>query len=150
MGEAETLRRIVADSATLWDRLNRGYSPEWDADSELIARQRLARWKERAARGDAAWFAKRLAWLNIQEAQALEVLGRVRAEDFLPAWTRSFASAMDAPAEVGGQSTHPFGDVLSPFVAAGRAMVSDQAKSVFSTAAWSALEDDLLRQLSYV
>ncbi|HJQ27219.1 MAG TPA: type 2 lanthipeptide synthetase LanM family protein [Blastocatellia bacterium] len=151
--EDHRLRRIVAEAATLWQRLAGDYLPVRDDESTSLAQARLAQWQERAARGDATLFQRRLAWLDTTPEVALDALGKVHFIGELPSWSHIFHEAMAAAAEASQSnqsSRHPFGDLLLPFALIARQRLAHVCRAVFSPEILDKLTDDLLRELSYI
>ncbi|AKQ64444.1 Lanthionine biosynthesis protein LanM [Myxococcus hansupus] len=151
--EEAAVRRIAARASTLWERLEGGYVPEDDPESLRLASERLGRWRDKAAGGDARLFQKRLDWLGTSSRQVLPLLGEVRLEGALPAWTRTFRRAMALRREAGqgGQGREiPFVELLRPFAEVARELLSFECQAVFTDAAFDDLMEDLLRELSHV
>jgi type 2 lantibiotic biosynthesis protein LanM len=146
------LRRIAAEAAPLQDRLRGLVTPDPGPESARRAEARLGQWRRKAAGGDAELFARRLSWLGLTPERALALLGDVRLEGDLPAWTGVLARALDAAPAAGAPRArrHPFDSVLLPFLAAGRAALAPACQARLTAGALDDLEDDLLRELSLV
>lgn len=144
------LARIAADAATLAERLGPDWRPDDGADSLALAGARRARWLDRAAAGDAAAFADRLGWMGVTPDEVLPRLGAGHLAR-LPGWTALFADAMaQGGAAYVEAARHPFGPVLTGFVAAAAARLPAAWHAAFGAAAQSTLIDDLLTKLSYL
>lgn len=116
------IRDIAARASTLFERL-RGACTPVSADH---AARRLETWRGKAAKGDRAQFARRLAWLGTSEADVLPLLGHVRADGALPSWTTILEDALarDSGADPvpPSQQDIPFVDLLRAFVPADHGM----------------------------
>ena len=150
VGADPRLAHIVADAAPLSDRLSANWIPDEGAESRELAASRLARWRDRAAKGDNALFRRRLEWLGLTLETALSRLGPGTYRE-LPAWSRIFAAAMQRKSPpLEGADKHPFGCVLAGFAAEAVARLARSCGRAFAPAATASFLDDLLAQLSYL
>ena len=94
------LRWIVAESMTLSERLDADIVPGGSGPTAGVAGERLRKWRNRVANGDAARFDRRLRWDGLDTESALGLLGpvRMKAAGSLPAWARFLDAAMSDPA----------------------------------------------------
>ncbi|KFE64364.1 type 2 lanthipeptide synthetase LanM family protein [Hyalangium minutum] len=153
LAEEEAVRRIAARASTLWDRLEGAFVPEEGPESAQLASERLAKWRAKAAGGDERLFQKRLEWLGTSPQKVRPLLGDVRLDGPIPAWTRTFqrAMALRRPAGPGGQAApFPFGELMLPFVEAGKELLAPECRAVFTAEAFDHLLEDLVHELSYV
>ena len=98
------LRRMVEESMTLSERLGGAVVPGGSGRSSGTAGERLRKWRDRVANGDAARFERRLRWDGLDVESALRLLGPVRLRDPhpLPGWaglleTAGSATGVDTP-----------------------------------------------------
>lgn len=151
---ARSLRLIAAGASTLRERLAGRYAPREGGASAELARERLDRWRKRAARDDPALFERRLSWLGLTPQEAARPLGDVSLEGELPSWARVLAESLEAAREASGERAgacrHPFGDVLAPFARTGLDMLAPACRRLFTPQTFDALRDDLLQTLSHV
>lgn len=113
---------LVARASTLNERLASGFVPhEADPDTGRIA-ERLARWREVVARGEAARFERRLAFGGLRPEALQVALGDVRLTPGqpLPAWSTTLRALVEATAAhpftglVAQQDARPFEDLFVP------------------------------------
>jgi hypothetical protein len=157
---------IAARASTIAERLAGGCSPEPTLDAALhdAARSRLAAWKQSAAAGDAALFARRLADQGFDDDAVLPLLGPVRLPDGapLPSWAQTFqwvvaalgGSATATPAAEPDEPALPFEDLFRPVAAAARARLADRLGETWdrllTDKARAGLERGLVRRLGVV
>ena len=98
------LRWMVEESMTLSERLGGAVVPGGSGRSSGTAGERLRKWRDRVANGDAARFERRLRWDGLDVESALRLLGPVRLRDPhpLPGWvglleTAGAATGVDTP-----------------------------------------------------
>lgn len=98
------LRWMVEESMTLSERLGGAVVPGGSGRSSGTAGERLRKWRDRVANGDAARFERRLRWDGLDVESALRLLGPVRLRDPhpLPGWvglleTAGSATGVDTP-----------------------------------------------------
>ena len=98
------LRWMVEESMTLSERLGGAVVPGGSGRSSGTAGERLRKWRDRVANGDAARFERRLRWDGLDVESALRLLGPVRLKDPhpLPGWvelleTAGAATGVDTP-----------------------------------------------------
>ena len=98
------LRWMVEESMTLSERLGGAVVPGGSGRSSGTAGERLRKWRDRVANGDAARFERRLRWDGLDVASALRLLGpvRLKAPHPLPGWaglleTAGSATGVDTP-----------------------------------------------------
>jgi type 2 lantibiotic biosynthesis protein LanM len=160
------LRAVAARASTIAERLARGCIPEPTLDGAFreAARSRLAAWKQSAAAGDAALFARRLAEQGFDDDAVLPWLGPVRLPDgaALPSWAQTFqwvvaalgGPAVAAPPAGPDEPAVPFEDLFRPVAAAASARLADRLGDrwdrLLTDAARAALERGLLRRLAIV
>ncbi|MGH7268449.1 MAG: type 2 lanthipeptide synthetase LanM, partial [Candidatus Rokuibacteriota bacterium] len=163
----EDLIRIVERSSTILDRLGSGFVRSASARDVFAAEERLACWRARAARGEPERFARRLAWLGIDEGVARHVLTGVTLAPgrALPPWAQTLADIVQAVGRlgVGGEpeldsivdpaEPIPFEDLLLPAIQVARRRLTalvGPARNLLSADAQRTLERDLLAHLSYL
>jgi type 2 lantibiotic biosynthesis protein LanM len=136
------LTRIVADAATLADRLG----PDWRPAGGDGAR--LDRWRDRAAHGDDAGFAERLRWLGTTPEAAAERLGEGGLAE-PPAWAAVFTDAMEAMEADHLEGAHlPFQPVLAGFVSAAKSRLTPDFAAALAPQAQATMVEDLVNTLS--
>lgn len=167
---------IARRASTLADRVADLAATPTPPTRPHIAEERLQRWHELAAGGDAQRFAQRLAWDGLDAAMVQRVLAgeHPASSGPLPAWAHTFAAALQAAATVGG-ATHehahregrtsagvvdrsldsadpiPFEELLLPFLLVGRqrvAALAGGAYDLLAEAAHVSLERSLLHRLA--
>ncbi|MEA2163992.1 MAG: hypothetical protein QOK37_2119 [Thermoanaerobaculia bacterium] len=124
---------LVARASTLFDRLGGGYAP---ASTER-AEARLDAWCKKAANGNEAQFARRLAWLGVTSESVLPLLGEVAIDGPLPTWAAILDEALQRDAPSTQPEREPFAHLLRAFVPRG-------------VDAPTELVDDLIQRLSYI
>ncbi|MCP3101661.1 type 2 lantipeptide synthetase LanM family protein [Myxococcus sp. K15C18031901] len=147
------VRRIAARASTLWERMEGAFVPDDGPESVRLASERLGRWRDKAAGGDARLFQQRLDWLGTTPRQVLPWLGEVRLEGALPPWTRTFRRAMALRRTVGKRtqgSALPFVELLRPFAEVARELLDLECHALLTEAAFDDLVEDLLHELSHV
>jgi type 2 lantibiotic biosynthesis protein LanM len=153
LAEDEAVRRIAARASTLWERLQGACVPVESPESTRLASERLGKWRNKAAGGDAQLFQKRLDWLGTSLEKVQGLLGEVQLQGELPGWTRTFRRAMAARRTVGqgrAPGAFPFREVLLPFVEAAQELLVPECRAVFTAEAMDNLVEDLVHELSYV
>ncbi|EAU66483.1 type 2 lanthipeptide synthetase LanM, partial [Stigmatella aurantiaca] len=153
LAEEEAVRQLAARASTLWERLAGDFVPEEGPESARLASERLGKWRDKAAGGDAQLFQKRLDWLGTSPQQVQALLGEVRLKGALPAWTQTFRRAMAARRTAGQgrhPSTFPFSELLIPFAEAAKGLLIPECRAVFTPEAFDSLVEDLIHELSYV
>jgi len=141
-------------AATVAERLAAGWHPEEGPEAAARANALMALWAERSARGDAAAFARRLAWDGLDP----DALRRVLTPGHLPggpAWLSTFREISEIAAsgsvEVDDapwrdpEEPIPFEDVLVPWVEAARRRCHG---AELAPEAWHDLQRWLARRLS--
>ncbi|MEH1830137.1 MAG: type 2 lanthipeptide synthetase LanM [Nostoc sp.] len=158
----QELTEIVERSSTLEERLGNGFVGDADYSSDRAIQMRLDRWCDVAARGDAATFAKRLAWDNLSLETLHPILGSVKLHHPLPSWTNTLNAVMrslsivPAQSEVADRCLHPesliaFQEVFIPVVQVARQQLIQQTgklHTLLSDNAHAGLEHSLLTRLS--
>ncbi|MET0403484.1 MAG: type 2 lanthipeptide synthetase LanM, partial [Cystobacter sp.] len=152
-GEETFLRELAVRAATLWERMEGPFVPEPSAEGRALALERLGRWREKAAGGRQDLFERRLAGVGVSPERAQGALGCVRLEGPLPAWTQTFARALDAARRPEGDGARrwglPFEEVLAPFCRAALSQLEPEVRAPFTHEAFECLVGDLLGELSY-
>ncbi len=144
--------RIVARASTLWDRIGGGYRPAVGEDAP--ARDRLVRWIDRGANGEAESFRRRLDWLGLGRDDVLPLLGDVELEGPAPAWAAVLDEVLSGAEDpdwsnaeaLGG---HPFADLFASFAASGLRRLEPGTQGAFAPTALADLVGDLVRALSF-
>src|SRR5205809_26975 len=97
----QELSRLVAQSSSLSERLDPGFSPGELSPDNRGVESRLARWRQNAAKSDLEPFARRLAWDRLDEDAVRRALGSMRLDDdqHLPAWTHTLNGILEIVAE---------------------------------------------------
>lgn len=149
-GSDEALRELAAKAATLWERLDGRYVPLPGAEGRRLALERLDRWREKAAGGRPELFERRLSWCGVSSQRALEVLGELRLEGPLPAWTRTLKHALRLTASGSRTRGLPFEEVLAPFAEAAVSLLEPSVRAPFTPEAFDTLVGDLMTELSYI
>ncbi len=105
------LRWMVEESMTLSERLGGAVVPGGSGHSSGTAGERLRKWRDRVANGDAARFERRLRWDGLDVESALRLLGPVRLKDPypLPDWI----GLLEAAGTATGVDT-PFDRAVAP------------------------------------
>jgi type 2 lantibiotic biosynthesis protein LanM len=155
----QELAEIVERSSLLDERLGDNFVEDIVNSSDRVIQARLDRWCNVAARGDAAIFAKRLAWDNLSLDALHSVLGGVKLDHPLPAWTNTLNAVMRslaAHSESVDRCLHPeapiaFQEVFIPVIQVARQQLIQQVgkrHSLLSDNAYAGLEHSLLARLS--
>lgn len=174
MNNDASLRSIVEKSAFLYERATRRFVAEPPGEAGLqIARDRLAAWREQAARGEAPYFEKRLSWDGLDLASAERLSGEVRLHESepLPGWAGYLAailagsSSLRSASPVQLEQTFsrlpylsasdpvPFEHVLVPFVEHASERLQNEAGArwaLLSPDAQVRLQRHLLKTLSWI
>jgi len=153
LAEEEVVRRMAARASTLWERLEGAFVPEESPESARLASERLGKWRDKAAGGDAQLFQKRLEWLGTSPQKVQALLGEVRLVGELPAWTRTFTRAMAARRTAGQgrrADAFPFSELLLPFMEAAKDLLGPECRAVFTAEAFDSLMGELVHELSHV
>ena len=96
MLDQSALRWLVAESATLWERLEgKRVTPDPDSSASNLAARRLSKWRERVAMGDESVLAARLRLDGIERGAVLAAMGpvRLRKQASLPPWAELIQEA---------------------------------------------------------
>ncbi len=155
------LIKIIEQASTIAERLSSNFvSDPTIADEKAIA-QRLARWSQVIAQGDAEQFNKRLAWDNLDLDTVKAVLGEVKLAQpaHIPQWAKTLKAAMETPfaaetVKTSDQSEPeaiPFEELYLPFVSVAKERLSKLAGSSYhrlSSECHKTLELSLLTKLS--
>ena len=154
------LRWLVEESMTLSERLGADVVPGDSGPTAGVAGERLRKWRNRVASGDASRFDRRLRWDGLDTESALRLLGPVRRKvaESLPAWAHFLDAALSDPRGAveppGGvfdaDAPQPFEELLWRLVpeAARRARASlGPCRDRLSPAAGLDLERGLLRRI---
>lgn len=145
-------------ASTVPERLAAGWIPDEDPEAVERAGRLLALWAERSARGDAAAFARRLAWDGLDPDALRRVLtpGRLTTGGSPPPWVSTFLEISELAA--GGSvrpedalwrdpgAPIPFEEALVPWVEAARRLRGETAE--LAPEAWRDLERWLATRLS--
>lgn len=138
------LRRMVEGASTPEERIEGPFDP---VESAGTGGERLRRWRERVAGGDARRFRRRLRGEGWSEAEARRALGpvRLRAGASLPGWASIVAEAAALSAEAGEP-------LLAPFVQVARRRLAEAGPRPpgypVSAPALAQMEAALLRALA--
>jgi type 2 lantibiotic biosynthesis protein LanM len=154
----EALEGVAARAATLEERLNRpALAP--DSDDPTIHR-RLDRWREKAAKGDEALFARLMELRGLNAGRVRAALGPARPlkDAALPGWTEWFLAGVGAaesqPASPGNSAEAeplPFERLFLSFARAAAERLrtaAGPACNLLSEVAHQELERALLRRLT--
>jgi type 2 lantibiotic biosynthesis protein LanM len=159
----DDLRAIAGRASTIDERLaGLVVVEEPNSAAEREHAHRLhSEWRQAAADGDDALFARRLSRDGLDEKAALRLLGRARlsAGSPLPEWAKTFQRCLSEgdgrsppPPHVEGADPEPFEELLWPFVVAARRILAERAgdrlNRLFAPNAILALERGLLRRLA--
>jgi hypothetical protein len=132
--DPDALRELVAQASTPFERLNGAFVSCPGPAHDPLLEARPAQWRQVAAAGDGAQFARRLAWEGLDETAARRALGpvRLKAECPLPRWAATLDHLLQdlpPPALPGGDGESarprflhpeerlPFEELLAPVVA---------------------------------
>ena len=163
------LVEIVERASTVDERLSGEFLPAEGIHADAID-ERLQAWCQALGNGDWDRLERRLAWDGLDLDSVRPALGPVRLSDSatLPEWSTLLAEALRlAPvhrdeetdgwaADLGfldAAKPQPFEEILAPFVLVARARLSALTATfdeLLSEAAQAALEQALLRELSFV
>ena len=163
------LVEIVERASTVDERLSGEFLPAEGIHADAIDK-RLQAWCQALGNGDWDRLERRLAWDGLDLDSVRPALGPVRLSDSatLPEWSTLLAEALRlAPVhkdeETDGWAAdlkfldaakpQPFEEILAPFVLVARARLSALTATfdeLLSEAAQAALEQTLLRELSFV
>jgi len=140
------------------DRLARAFHPppELPAESVEIA---LEPWRRAAARGDAAAFARRLAWDGIDaRIAALALTPAERGGEgpwcaTMERWLQEVAAAGAGDEEIAADRALPFAELVAPWVAVAARQVAaarPDLGTLLAPAAWRGWRQGLARRLSWL
>lgn len=146
------LRRIVADAASIAERLNGGFEPIESDASATLGRQRLGRWRDKLTGSGPSAFERRLQWLGTSAEQAVPRLGEVRFTGPLPGWAEWLARTLDAMpgAPRGSDRSSPFSRLIAPFVDRAREAIASAFTPLFTATALDALLASLAVELGHI
>jgi type 2 lantibiotic biosynthesis protein LanM len=150
---SELVSRVAEGAAPLWERLGDAYQPRDSARGAALARQRLERWRDKAAGGNHRQFEQRLSWLGTTMERVLPRLGDVRLVGREPAWLPTFDRAMRAHADaalLAIAERAPFGHLIAPFARVAVSALGPACAGAFTEEALSALQADLVQRLVHV
>lgn len=155
------LRELAARAANLAERLSGVVEPDPRPGDEALIGERLQRWKARAAKGNEAAFARRLAWDGLDEDRVRPRLGNVKWPDDapLPPWTDTLRAVLSESWDPLEDTPFlpadpvPFEEAFIPFLRVARRRLgatAGAAHGLFLPEAHRALEGALLRRLGQV
>lgn len=143
------LRRIVAGSATLAERLHGDFESVTNPAPTDLAAERLAKWRAKLSVTNPGAFDRRLAWLGTSAAGAAPLLGEVRFAGALPPWAEWLRRTLEA-LSAGAVPNCPFGALTAPFVDQARHAIVPVLAPGFTYEAIEALLADLAEELSHI
>lgn len=164
------LRTLVANAATLYERLTPTYLPLPEQNQTQVT-ARLEAWAKHAAKGDPVRFARRLALDGWSQEESRRMVSEVTLADDapLPRWAQILDQGLQVKTDLDDlkdpdftaanrfliyDDPQPFEEVFAPFVYLARdaliGAVAPEALERLSSVAWAQIEHSLIEALSEV